>query len=412
VCSIIAVHGLLDGAVQTWSDPTLKTIWLQDIFPYRKHNARILLYEYDRRSLVNTSNTSPERVKSLATTFVEELCADRQCDNGKKRPIIFICHGFGGLLVKSALAYSRSARSEKLEHLRSIYVSTFGILFLATPHHGIQQTALCLFPETQSSPGPSQFVINLVDSDSLRDITDDFVPMMKTFRIFNFWEQLETRIGDISTFVVDEASAAPVEVETERCGVMATHMEMTKFADYSDPGYTVVHAALERYISEAHKKIKSRWRSDREQLGLEWRDQAASLFCDSIRLQRAHNEGSIPVSLEESTRLLHRTVMDPPSPVSIHGGIRSLQRTDTELSSPVSINEYFLARVPVKNFTGRKWHVEYVTGCLGSIRLRDSKAIPKIFVIHGMGGSGKTQLGRKFAFENKQRYLFCPSIDA
>jgi Putative serine esterase (DUF676) len=405
LCSIVAVHGLLENALDTWSDRKSKTTWLQGIFPYKKHNARIVLYEYDRRSLVNTSNTSPERVTSLATTFVEELCADRQCDNGKKRPIVFICHGFGGLLVKSALAYSQSARSEKLEHLRSIYVSTFGILFLATPHHGIQQAALGLFPETESSPGPSQFVINLVNSDLLQDIEDRFVPMMKGIRIFNFWEQLETQIGDISTLVVDEASAAPVEGETERCGVMATHVEMTKFADSSDPGYTVVHATLVRYILEAHHTIESRWRSDREQLGIERREQASALFQESMRLRRAEKEASSPVSLEESTRFLQRTGTDLPSPASIHDGMRSFQRTDTGLSSPGSINEYYLARVPVKNFTGRQWHVGYVTECLGSLPRRDSKAIPKIFVIHGMGGSGKTQLCRKFASENKQRYI-------
>jgi hypothetical protein len=362
-CSIIAVHDLFEGADETWTDPTSKILWLRDLFPWRRHNVRMLLYEYDAKGLISPASRSGDRISSLAATFVGELCADRQNDNGEKRPIIFVCHGFGGLLVKSALVYSSSVRSDKLEHLRSVYISTFGILFLATPHQGFQQKVLVL-PQRQSLPGPSQFMINLVSSDILQDITDQFVPLSKRFRLFNFWEQEETVDGDISTLIVAEASAAPLDADSERCGIMSNHSGMCKFKHSGDGGYSVIRAALERYLNDAPRMTKSRWTSDREQIGLERRAIATSLFSESTRL---------------------------------------LRRTDTELSSPGSINEHFFARGPVKYFTGRALHAQHVAECFGAIKSRDSSTTPKIFVIHGMGGSGKTQFCKKIAFDSRER---------
>jgi predicted alpha/beta-fold hydrolase len=234
---------------------------------------------------------------------------------------------------------------------------------MATPHHGMQQKVISL-PQSDVSPGPSQFILNLISSDMLEDITDQFVPLMGKFRIYYFWEQIETVAGDICTYIVDESSAAPIESDTERCGILATHSSMTKFSSTKDHGFSVVSSNLERYVKDAPLLIKSRWRSDREQLGLEWREQAKALF-------------------QESTRLL--------------------QRSDTEMSSLESINEYFIARGPVKFFTGRQWHAQYVSDSFGPIKSHDTRTVPKIFVIHGMGGSGKTQFCRKFAYDCRQR---------
>ena len=257
---------------------------------------------------------------------------------------------------------------------------------MATPHHGLHPNALKLLPEGESLPGPSHFVINLINSDLLQDITDQFVPLMRRFRIFNFWEQVKTVIAEISTYIVDEASAAPLDDDTERCGILRTHSGMTKFSSTADAGYPVVLATLERYLQQAPRTIESRWKSDREQLRLERREQADALYEESRRLQkRAGTQMSSPVVQQENVRLL--------------------QRIGSEISSPTTINVHNLtrARAPVEFFTGRSWHAQYMVECFGPIQARDSKATPKIFVVHGLGGSGKTEICKKFAFDNKQR---------
>jgi hypothetical protein len=43
-----------------------------------------------------------------------------------------------------ALAYAAGRTSKPIQHLHSIYVSTFGILFLGTPHDGSNKAQLAL----------------------------------------------------------------------------------------------------------------------------------------------------------------------------------------------------------------------------------------------------------------------------
>jgi len=57
-----------------------------------------------------------------------------------KRPILFICHSLGGLLVKQILRISNDAIDEPLE--RSIFENTRAVLFIATPHSGAELATL------------------------------------------------------------------------------------------------------------------------------------------------------------------------------------------------------------------------------------------------------------------------------
>jgi hypothetical protein len=129
---------------------------------------------------------STRSILAHANNLVAELCADRQLESAFDRPIIFICHGFGGLLLKRALVYSSSREGKALEHLRSIYTCTYGILFLGTPHNGISKESL-LSQDVQGT-GLSHFMLSLLKgSEMLNEINDQFAPLMKQFAIFNFW---------------------------------------------------------------------------------------------------------------------------------------------------------------------------------------------------------------------------------
>lgn len=90
-----------------------------------------------------------------------------------------------------------------IEHIHSIYVSTYGVLFFGTPHQGSNKANLATFAQRMVALVPSkvadtdsQLVSALQESSEvLQDITDNFVPMMKRFRICFFWEQEKTDLG-------------------------------------------------------------------------------------------------------------------------------------------------------------------------------------------------------------------------
>ena len=96
------------------------------------------------------------------------------------------------------------------------------------------------------------------ESETLQNITDQFVPLMANFRIFFFWEQEKTNLRFKREHIVDEASAAPMVDNTERCGVAADHREMVRFGDVREQGFRTVVAALRRYVVVAPDVVRER----------------------------------------------------------------------------------------------------------------------------------------------------------
>ena len=108
------------------------------------------------------------------------------------------------------MVISAGRTSKSIQHLHSIYVSTFGILFLGTPHDGGNKAKLASTSRRMiGALVPSKIVDTegqLLDalqegSEVLQNITDLFVPLMKDFRIFFFWEQEKTDMGLTQDYV-------------------------------------------------------------------------------------------------------------------------------------------------------------------------------------------------------------------
>lgn len=93
--------------------------------------------------------------------------------------------------------------------MHSIYVSTAGIMFFGTPHDGSDIATLASYCRRFiSAVVPSKVCDTngqLLDalkpgSETLRNITDMFAPLVKNFRIF-FWEQGKTDLGSTKDYV-------------------------------------------------------------------------------------------------------------------------------------------------------------------------------------------------------------------
>lgn len=360
--SIVAIHDIHEDAVQTWTDPTTKVLWLRDLLPDKLHHFRTLIYSYNAEPFTSPGVGSTKSILAHANNLVAELCADRQLANAFDRPIIFVCHGFGGLLAKRALAYSSSRKNKPVDHLRSIYTCTYGILFLGTPHNGINKKTF--LSQDPHFPGPSHFMLSLLKgSEMLNEINDQFAPLMKQFSIFNFWEEMETERGAHKFYVVDQASAAPAWDNVEKCGIPATHSSMTKFSGQLDRRFYPILEALSRYSRGAPALIKTRRKKDAELMDRKRQHEADEL------LMPQHQ--SLPKA-------------DPTSP---------------------GYNQWCLIpRKPSTYFTGRHKHANEVRAMLGSIQKHVGHERTKVLVIYGLGGSGKTQFCLKYVEDNKHRY--------
>jgi len=94
------VHGLGGHWEDTWRDASTK-VWLRDFLPNQLQNAginaRIMSYGYNSDTAFSKGVTN---IDDEAGMLLARLDGDRQSPEEKSRPIIFIAHSLGGIIVK------------------------------------------------------------------------------------------------------------------------------------------------------------------------------------------------------------------------------------------------------------------------------------------------------------------------
>lgn len=128
--SIVAIHGLC-GDPFTWTAAN-GTMWLQHLLPSAVPNSRIMTYGYDAH-IPNSRNIYRNPINSHANNLISALSSLRAKTESTQRPLIFVGHSLGGLVIKSALLRSAFAENDE-ENIQAIKSMTLGILFLGTPH--------------------------------------------------------------------------------------------------------------------------------------------------------------------------------------------------------------------------------------------------------------------------------------
>lgn len=316
---------------------------------------RVLTYGYDT-SHIGSGESASNWILSQSLQLVADLHTDRYLCDAIKRPLIFICHGLGGIIVKRALAFSNTSRAKQVQHRRSIFTSTFAILFLGTPHDG-----LYIHGSARSEYMPfSDFFVN---PEVLQDINDQFAPLAKRFSIYCFWEQRKTSMIDGTHYIVDRDSAIPQWTNIEQAGIDRDHSHLCKFSSTDDQGFRLILAALKRYIRLAPEVIRERWSEDRKLLKREIEWEAAEL----MRVDSGLSEHSAPTVVR---------------------------------------NKYFsVPRIASSIFTGRADVAQRVRQKFFATDRQHDGSQHKIFVLYGLGGSGKSQFCLKFAQDNREQYV-------
>ncbi|KAF8244133.1 hypothetical protein K440DRAFT_520118, partial [Wilcoxina mikolae CBS 423.85] len=131
---VIAVTGLAGHAYGSWRNRENCRMWLQDFLPQDIKCIRLMSYGYNT-ALVG--QTVPGTHLDYRRQLVAQLENARSSPEEKTRPIIFIGHSFGGILILQALAQSKINASHK--HLLD---STRAVFFFGTPHRGLETAEL------------------------------------------------------------------------------------------------------------------------------------------------------------------------------------------------------------------------------------------------------------------------------
>jgi hypothetical protein len=129
-----------------------------------------------------------------AFDLVEQLQDKRSAISPASRPLIFIAHSLGGLVVKRALIISCEN-----DRFRDIELSTGGIAFFGTPDTSIPAESLETIIQKIAKLSPShkalgkedrEFVRN--DAQWLKTEMEEFKPISSAMTIISFYEELKT----------------------------------------------------------------------------------------------------------------------------------------------------------------------------------------------------------------------------
>ena len=122
--------------------------------------------------------------------ILDHLSRIRQNTAEQARPIIFVCHSLGGIVVKQALVHA-ALHDELYGDIRK---ATVGLMFFGTPHGGGNKadtaktwaSVISVFTgETRNS------LLSTLKAGSLYNeaTADDFKPQMQNYEVVSFFEQ-------------------------------------------------------------------------------------------------------------------------------------------------------------------------------------------------------------------------------
>lgn len=100
---IVSVHGIYGNAYDTWRAAG-GVSWLHDFIPKDIRHARVFTFDYNSFELFSRPR---ENLPRLTSKFLEEVKKART-SVPSTRPLVFVCHSMGGLVVEEVCNISTS----------------------------------------------------------------------------------------------------------------------------------------------------------------------------------------------------------------------------------------------------------------------------------------------------------------
>ncbi|MCJ1242271.1 hypothetical protein MMC14_010278, partial [Varicellaria rhodocarpa] len=316
------------NVTQTPSNAAEEIMWLRDVLPDFIPNARIATYSYEsdwRKRDIKTS------LRQCGEQLLNVLHQNRLSEKESRRPLVFIGHSLGGLVIKQALVLANHG-----DDFKDIRLSTAGIIFLGTPHQGSNAAVYGMWL-AQAARYDKTLLESLKKSSAvLHDIARDFETSYRSVDVVCFYENKEASYGPWRTQFVDHQSAS---LHGRRMMYLTTdHSGLNKFGGVEDENFALVLPEIQNMIQRAPQKVEEQYRSH------------------------------AVISEKESFRV-----------------------------------DFSLRGIPVMNrFVAREAEMSRIKQVL--LPTSTDQMRRKVFILHGLGGIGKTQLSVAFAREHRESY--------
>ena len=188
------MHGLGGSALKTWSwkrdTAQFWPAWLRD--DEQLYNMRVFTFAYNSNFRGSATNLN---ITDFAKDLLFHLLTFSQGDSEPigSRPILFVAHSMGGLVVKRAYIVGKHD-----PQFSAIMAQVHGMLFLATPHRGSQYAKVLnnILSTAPTGAPPKAYVASLdAQSEALQDINEQFRKICHDLVLVSFWETAKINFG-------------------------------------------------------------------------------------------------------------------------------------------------------------------------------------------------------------------------
>ncbi|KAI1358904.1 WD40 repeat-like protein [Xylaria arbuscula] len=167
-----------------------------------------------------------------------------------ERPIIFVAHSMGGLIVKEAYMQGQNDPA-----YANIIKAISSIIFLSTPHRGTNLAeTLNRILRVSFVSNPMQFIAELsAGSQTLQKLNEQFRHIAPRLQVISFYETRPTSMVKTSVMVLEKDSSVlgyPGEVSKPLDG---DHHDVCKFDSPDDPRYIAVRNVLRSLVGETER---------------------------------------------------------------------------------------------------------------------------------------------------------------
>ncbi|CAJ2507809.1 Uu.00g089950.m01.CDS01 [Anthostomella pinea] len=278
---IVLVPGLGGHPERSWMSESTKFNWTTDALVRDFPRARILLYEYE--SAWRGSLKIKQFMSNIAMTLLVGLKSKRE--GCSRRPIVFIGHSMGGLVVAKAITIADSRRDKFPIMFEAIAAS----IFFGTPFNGAPVASVAAmyaqFAEKIGAATASKLLDLMKPGDeALRELKHEFMRLVGKLNpkidCLCFYEEQPTDFSKMAglpglfglsklaipskyaEFVSRDSATLP---GVEECGLACNHRDLVKFDGPKDNRWSqLVRDPLKSVIHGAHLAVKNRLNSVRD----------------------------------------------------------------------------------------------------------------------------------------------------
>ncbi|KAF2276959.1 uncharacterized protein EI97DRAFT_304374 [Westerdykella ornata] len=291
---IVFVPGLGANPEESWKKGDFN--WASDKNGTAKDypNARVLLYLYE------SAFHGPLKVDQFMDNIAKGLLHALQSKRGEQinRPIVFIGHSMGGLVIAKAVTMMDTQR----DTFRKMFEATAGCVFFGSPFNGAEAAsvaAMFAYVGDKFGQATTSKLLDLMKPGdaSLRELRADFMRLViklpTKIELYCFWENHDTdpakmasefiakrepamtggRISNVlydifkqakAPFKIVERESATFGDVVENLGLACNHRDLVKFDDFKDPRYQMIRDPLKKIIHGAPLVVKNRLNATRD----------------------------------------------------------------------------------------------------------------------------------------------------